>query len=229
MSALPKLVGDQQSQVLCGRASGQKGMRGKGPLLVVAICLLVQAWGACPAATIRSRPLELTGTEQKALGQLACYGEPQSIVAQRYLGPLYGDYVDVQCKSHSEYQGHPVARFVRCSRPKVDTRWACDSSIATLELNTNGRTISVRHLYVTTQDALDVVSYLLSGPSKDEVRVDPDWITAVTWVSRGADHVTVSGDSHIIRVRVQPAGLDRFLVEGISSCSVDICHSITAP
>lgn len=174
-------------------------------------------------ATPSTRQLELTQDERESLERTACHAAPDSIVARRHQSPPLGDYAEVQCRPYATHRGHPVSQFVQCSRSGEHTEWQCQAPIATIRVDTGGRTILVRHRGATVEQALTVVSYLLTSPAKNGVHVDPDWLTSVTWVFATGERLTISSGARVISVRMLSDAPARFEVEQIIACETDTC------
>lgn len=190
--------------------------------------ILMFTYSAAHASSMPTRVIELAAQQLDDLERIACFGESQSIGVKRLLFEPYSDYAEVQCSPHSTYQGHPVARYVRCSRLTQDVPWTCDAGFLTVEARAAGRTILVRQHFATAQDALDVIAYLLSGPSKGELKINADWITSEVWVYRWGDRFSVAASRyHFAITREQSAGVSKFELTGVSSCEIDTCHPIT--
>lgn len=147
--------------------------------------LLIAALALSPAATtaeIAARALELTAEEHDGLAQLACRAKAESIEAwHRDMPPI--EYAYVQCRPHSSQDGRTLSTFVQCSRPNAATVWQCQPPVPTVRIDAGDRFLSVRYQGVTTQRALDVVSYLLAGPKRGTLRVDPAWLQSIVLVA----------------------------------------------
>lgn len=190
---------------------------------VTVFIVAVLSFSTMSNATPTARPLQLTKEERDNLESISCRGVPDSIVARRHQSPPAGDYADVQCKPHSMHRGHPVSQFVQCSRMSQGSGWHCQAPIATIQIDAGGRSILVRHKGATAEQALEVVSYLLSGPAKGSWHVDPNWLTSIIWVSATGDRLTVSSASRIISVRMLSDASRQFEVEQIIACETDTC------
>lgn len=191
--------------------------------LISAACVCLDA----AAATTRSVELPLSEAERESLLQVACQGPAQSLSARRQIGPPNYVYAEIQCESHEQFKGHPVAKFVECRRA-ADSSWACGAAIPTIEVRTpDGRTIHVRHRDATAQQALDIIAFLLDAPKYRDTTIQPEWIVDGTGVYRSDAGLLVSAAPYHFRLRADDvAGVARFGIDEISVCKLDVCYPL---
>jgi hypothetical protein len=196
-------------------------------LAVGATSLLAAAAGQ--AATMQTRPLELTTQQKEDLGATACYTYPQSIRArQQFGGSMDIDHADVYCGPHAEHEGQPLALSVQCSRPSGTVQWECRKAVPTMEMRVGDRTVRIQYTFTTAREVSEIIQYVVSRPAIGKVAIDADWIAAEVYIHRSGDQFLVSASKRIVTVvREQRQGALRFRVADISLCEVDVCHSLT--
>lgn len=183
------------------------------------------------ATNPRAVPVELSEAQQGQLAQLTCYGSIESFRVVRHLDAPFGDYASVQCPPHSSYQGHAVARFVRCARPKVDTVWTCDAAIPTVLVNVNDRDLLIRYPSSTVQDALDVVAYVFSKPIGGKFGLDSsERADSTVFVSQTGNNFHVSTGTYAFSL-TRESSLEgpRFRLQSVLTCQGDTCHPVASP
>jgi hypothetical protein len=191
--------------------------------LIAAACVCLDAAAVTPPTV----ELPLTETERENLLQLSCQGPARVLSARRQIGPPNFVYAEIHCESREQFNGHPVAKFVQCRRA-ADLSWGCDAAIPTIEVRTaDGRTIHVQHRDVTSQEALDIIAFLLDAPSYRDITVQPEWVVDGMGIYRTDLELLVSGPRYQFHLRTEAdSGVERLSIARMSVCESDVCHAL---
>ncbi len=191
--------------------------------VIAAACVCLDA-GAVTPPTVE---LPLTETERENLLQLSCQGPARVLSARRQLGPPNFVYAEIHCESREQFNGHPVAKFVQCRRA-ADLSWECGAAIPTIEVRTaDERVIHVQHPDVTSQEALDIIAFLLDAPRYRDITVPPEWVVDGMAIYRTELGLLVSGPRYQFHLRTEvDSRVERFSIAGMSVCEFDLCHEL---